>query len=607
MNPFAPHPSPAVTGVAAGVNPYLGPEILAGFEMLGVPLYVYSFISEKICWCNAAALVFWNSSSTEELYSRELTPYSSSTLTRLRTYREAFGQGKVIEETWTYYPRGQASPSKSRCIGVRVDGHDAAMLVELTPLSAPNASLPLHELRALEALRHTALMITLFSEAGAVLMANPASQRFFRDLAVLPTDGDDWFAAMFTNREDGERLRAEAEFSGYAFCTAIMATIDGQTHYLEVSEVVDPVTALPALLVTQNDISLNASALRQLAENEDALDAVLGLNVFPVVVFGLEDLHVLRTNLAFDSFIGRSLSFKDGIAELFWDEEAFQTFLGLSLASQQGEGSHLRMKTANGTPRWAQISLALITFEQRRAVVMFMIDVDWLYRTTEVLKQELGSEREVSQLQRRVLAVASHDVRTPLAVIDSVAQRMVRKAGVVSQEELVARAGLVRESVQRIVNLLENTLERVRDDEMRELNCRPEMGQLADSILSVVHGFDETHPRPFIHCVLPPLPEMSFDRALIEQALTNVLDNAVKFSRGCAKIEITAACLPGCVEIFIRDHGIGITELESSTVFQEGSRGNNVGAIAGTGLGLSIVQKIVALHDGQVNFVPVEG
>ena len=607
MKPFEPHPFLAVSGVAAGVLPYLGAEALAGLEMLGMPLYIYSFISEKVCWCNAAALFFWNSSSTEELYSRVLTPYSSSTQTRLQSYREAFWRGEILEETWTYYPRGQASPAISRCTGVRVDGHDEAMLVELTPLSALNVSLPLHELRALEALRHTPLMITLFSEAGAVLMGNPASQRFFGGLADPPSEGEDRFAAMFANWGDGEKLRAQVGFTGHATCTAIMGTTDGQTHYVEASRVTDPVTALPALLVTQNDISLSVSALRQMAESEDALDAVLGLNAFPVVVLALDDLHVLRTNLALESFIGRSLSPNEGVADLFWDEDAFQAFLGMSLTSQQGQGSHFRLKTADGSPRWAQISLVLITFEQRRAVVMFMIDVDWLYRTSDVLKQELGSEREVARLQRRVLAVASHDVRTPLAVIDSVAQRLVRQAGVLSAEELVTRAARVRESVQRIVNLLENTLERVRDDGVQNLNYRPEMGPLADSIVSVVHSFEEMHTYASILCDLPQLPEMSFDRALIEQALANVLDNALKFSRGIAQIEVTATCLAWGVEIFVRDHGIGVLESERSAIFKERRRGSNVEAIEGTGLGLSIVRQIVDLHGGQVDFVPVEG
>eukprot|EP01042_Synura_sphagnicola_P021770 gene21770-27708_t len=158
----------------------LAPEALAGFEMLGFPIYIYSFMPGRICSSNAAARVFWHAASAEDLGARHLDPVRPSTRTRLDSYRASFARGDVRMENWTYYPKGLAVTAMARCTGVSIAGHDEAMLVEINAL-LPEA-LPANELRAIEALRHTPLMITLFAENGQVLMRNPAAERCFGDL-----------------------------------------------------------------------------------------------------------------------------------------------------------------------------------------------------------------------------------------------------------------------------------------------------------------------------------------------------------------------------------------------------------------------------------------
>jgi len=82
-----------------------------------------------------------------------------------------------------------------------------------------------------------------------------------------------------------------------------------------------------------------------------------------------------------------------------------------------------------------------------------------------------------------------------------------------------------------------------------------------------------------------------------------VLDNAVRYSRAGGAVRIGWRELDGCVEIAVRDQGIGIDADEMPTVFQRFTRGQRARAhrVDGTGIGLSIAQVIVSAHEGRID------
>ena len=139
----------------------------------------------------------WNASSEQELLQRPMTPFSPATETRLNEYRAAFQKGEDRLEGWTLFPKGVATTVLCRMRGVSLDGHPEAMLVEIQSDSAYH--FPPAELRALEALRHTPLMISLFSQSGSVLMRNPAATACFADLDWSLGEVGDHFRAIFAS------------------------------------------------------------------------------------------------------------------------------------------------------------------------------------------------------------------------------------------------------------------------------------------------------------------------------------------------------------------------------------------------------------------------
>ncbi len=579
--------------------PYLSSEALGAFTLLGSPVYIYSFATQRICWSNSRAWGFWNAATADELHTRELGPFSSSTEVRLNEYREQFRRGGERIESWTFYPAGQPTSALCRCSGVRLDGHDEAMLVEVHALK--DIELPVSELRAIEALRHTPLKIALFSQDGEVLMRNPAAVSAFGELDRLQGPGTNHLKAIFAQESDYELLLREARQFGVGHITASMALEGWPVHSVQLSFVTDPVTGEPALLVAQQDISQLISVSRRLAASEEALDAVLMLNVAPALVLSADGTRVLNANHAAQALLGTGAAAGHDLAGLVSDMAQFDYLRG-ALLTQGTAHAVLSLRNGRGSTFWCSVSGARIRYENRDALVLLIANVDQLYQTAADLEAALDIERRTTRMQRRFMAIASHEFRTPLAVIDSTAQQIERKAETMSPDQIQARARRVRGEIRRLLRLFDETLNRA-EANLGSMGYAPQEGQLADVIASVAGRFAEGDPDLKITLDLPQLPAIPLDEGLMEQAFTNLIGNAVKYSDPPGRIEIEAVAGIDELRITIRDHGIGISPAERETVFDERVRGSNVGERPGTGLGLALVRQIVELHGGRIEVV----
>jgi signal transduction histidine kinase len=92
------------------------------------------------------------------------------------------------------------------------------------------------------------------------------------------------------------------------------------------------------------------------------------------------------------------------------------------------------------------------------------------------------------------------------------------------------------------------------------------------------------------------------DYQLLTHVLTNLIDNALKYSPLHTPIMLSIKVLPKTVEISVADQGIGVPENEQSKLFESFFRASNVNYISGTGLGLSIVKQFVTILNGSIHF-----
>jgi signal transduction histidine kinase len=227
-------------------------------------------------------------------------------------------------------------------------------------------------------------------------------------------------------------------------------------------------------------------------------------------------------------------------------------------------------------------------------------------RTTVRAEAALEHEREVSRLHRAFTSVVSHQFRTPLSIIDASSQRMLRRGAEMTAEEIADRATKIRKACQRLTRLMESTLNAARLDQ-GEISFHARACDLPQLIASVC----ETQPEEQqgrIERSLEGLPEVvEADSTLLEQAVQNLVSNALKYSATTSSILIRGYRQDGDVVISVEDKGVGIPADELGFVSERFFRARTADGIPGTGIGLNFVSQIMDLHGGRLEVRSIEG
>lgn len=217
----------------------------------------------------------------------------------------------------------------------------------------------------------------------------------------------------------------------------------------------------------------------------------------------------------------------------------------------------------------------------------------------------LERERQVSRLHRAFISVVSHQFRTPLAIIDASAQRMIRRGGSMDLSEIAQRAEKIRSACLRLTRLMDSTLNAARLEEGEiTLNIRP---CDVEALLRHVIDNQPEQDQQRIELVVQSLPAwIEADATLLEQAVQNLVSNALKYSPDGERVVIEAQQRADELRISVTDHGVGIPADEMSSLFRRFFRARTAEGIPGTGIGLSFVEQIMVLHHGRVEAQSVE-
>ncbi|CDP51510.1 integral membrane sensor signal transduction histi dine kinase [Devosia sp. DBB001] len=215
-------------------------------------------------------------------------------------------------------------------------------------------------------------------------------------------------------------------------------------------------------------------------------------------------------------------------------------------------------------------------------------------------EQALIQEKHLRQLYRDFVSMVSHQFRTPLAIIDSSAQRMARRGDNMSGEEITTRAGKIRTAAGRLARLLESTLDGARMD-AGEIEFNPRRSDLARLVREACERQRELHPARDFSLDLERLPaSVRFDPLLMDQVVSNLISNATKYSPESTSVEVHGETRPDRVVLTIQDRGVGIPEEEMHRVFERFFRASTATGVAGTGIGLHVAREIVRMHGGEL-------
>ncbi len=263
-----------------------------------------------------------------------------------------------------------------------------------------------------------------------------------------------------------------------------------------------------------------------------------------------------------------------------------------------------------GTERRDEIGeMARAALVFRNNAIELMVSQRGLAQQASMLEEKLTAERQLTQMQRNFVSMASHEFRTPLTIIDGHAQRLIKVGYRLRTDEINARAGKVRAAVLRMTHLIDNLLNSSRlieggaalyfhpqEFDLREL--LHDMCQLHHEI-APGHELVETYGSAWLMMVGDP--------KLLSQVFNNLLSNAIKYSPGGSPIKIGASIQTDRAIITVEDEGLGIPAADIDRLFERYFRGSNVSGIVGTGVGLNLVKMVVDLHGGEIEVESTEG
>jgi signal transduction histidine kinase len=223
-----------------------------------------------------------------------------------------------------------------------------------------------------------------------------------------------------------------------------------------------------------------------------------------------------------------------------------------------------------------------------------------LSEQAQTLREALDAERRLTTQQQNFVSMTSHEFRTPLTIIDSHAQRLIRMKDRLEPDALAERARGIRGAVTRMTSLIDSLLNtsRVFDGDVR-------LHREDIDFAGVVRQACQMHREvalaaQLVEVLEAPVIPVTGDPRLLFQAVSNLISNAIKYSPPGSPIEVEAALEDGAVRVSVSDHGIGIPEKDRAHLFERYFRGSNVSDVAGTGVGLYLVDMVVRLHGGTV-------
>lgn len=226
-----------------------------------------------------------------------------------------------------------------------------------------------------------------------------------------------------------------------------------------------------------------------------------------------------------------------------------------------------------------------------------------------VAASDVTARHEVDQQKDEFIALASHELKTPVTAIKGYAQSGLRTATKLGDDRLVRTLRVIDEQSNRLTRLINELLD-VSRTQNNTLSLYAEPLDLRRLVHEVVSNLQLTAPDFTLDLQLPPVPTMvNADRQRIEQVLVNLVQNAIKYSGQNERVEIRVGIEGNEVITTVRDFGVGIPLDQQSRVFERFFRARNVSSrhYSGLGLGLFIARGIIERHGGRIWLRSAEG
>ena len=226
----------------------------------------------------------------------------------------------------------------------------------------------------------------------------------------------------------------------------------------------------------------------------------------------------------------------------------------------------------------------------------------------------LGDMEKIKSLEKmrtELIANISHDLRTPLAIIQGYVETLQMKEAQLTEEERGEYLQRIGKSSQRLGGLIAQLFEysKLESKQVEPVKEPFLLSELASDIYSKYKVLADKKNIALQLDMAGEIPLVFGDIGLVERAIHNLMDNALKFTPEGGKVAVQLKPSDRQVEITIKDSGPGIPKEQQSLIFQRYRQVKSEKQEEGVGLGLAIVKKILELHDASIKVLsmPNEG
>jgi two-component system, OmpR family, sensor histidine kinase KdpD len=216
------------------------------------------------------------------------------------------------------------------------------------------------------------------------------------------------------------------------------------------------------------------------------------------------------------------------------------------------------------------------------------------------------ASRENEKLRSAILDSVAHEFRTPLTAVKASVTSLL--SGALDSKQQTELLTVINEETDRLNHLVEEATQMARlETDQVELDLRPHnIREAIDHALEVQKKSLSGHPVD-IKIVGQPVA-VAFDMELMVNVLTQLLENAAKYSPALSPIHIVVESKDSQITVSVADHGQGIDELEQALIFDKFYRGKDSRySVQGTGMGLAIAKAVVEAHGGTVSVTSQPG
>jgi signal transduction histidine kinase len=313
-----------------------------------------------------------------------------------------------------------------------------------------------------------------------------------------------------------------------------------------------------------------------------------------------------------DMWSGRSLGARpDGLLGEAMEKAGLNSLIEVPLGTQaSGHIGYLTIMnrnenayTDNDLSLVAQVAAQVTPAIQNAKLYEQALELAESREKRSLLEAKSAELERITEVKSQFLAMVSHELRTPLTAISAYTDILSRNSAGNMIEKQVAQLGVIRRNATHLNRLISDLLD-ISQIESSAFSLKKINFDLGEMIFELIESLE-----PLVsekkHQLTADVTEditLNADKEKVRQVITNLIENAVKYSPVGGDINIEVSLVEGDAEIVVSDNGYGISAEDQDRIFETffRSRTDENWEVPGTGLGLSLVKRIVSMHGGTV-------